>query len=385
MKCKNEKRLPDPQIIRGGVSAGTYSTIADAINAAESGDTIMLEKGATFYEHDLPTISINLNFNVFDNGQATIDAQMKGSIFHITGEVTVKLQNLIIQNGNYSDGSELGSAIYADFHTILKINNCSFKDNYNGGVGSTIYNVGDMTVNNCTFTGNTGNEDCDAGAIMNGGTLTVTGSTFTGNTAPWGAGAIYNDGKMTVTGSTFIDNAVTEDGAQGGAITNDGSATINFNRIVGNISWKGIIWNTGKKIDATLNWWGSNNPDFSSLITGDVDTDSWIVLTIGLSNSKLRPIWWPKNESYYGVGFEVDLLHINTPGAPELNPANGVVPYTGSANFLVNDDPVPNINFSNGWAAWGINEPGLSNKPIELVVSANVDNQTKSITWRGYL
>ena len=68
---------------RGGHPAGyVFPSIESAINAAISGDTIMLENGSVFNETNL-TITKNLAFNVFKNGQATINAQSKGQAFFI--------------------------------------------------------------------------------------------------------------------------------------------------------------------------------------------------------------------------------------------------------------------------------------------------------------
>ena len=99
----------DPQIYnsgipvaRGGNPAGyDYPTIASAISAAEPGDTIMLEDGATFHESGL-TINENLNFNVFNSGTATIYGNNTQPIFIIESDVTADIENLILENGKYN-------------------------------------------------------------------------------------------------------------------------------------------------------------------------------------------------------------------------------------------------------------------------------------------
>ena len=154
---KNAKGA-DPQIYRNGVAVARgghpagykFPTIAAAISAAQSGDTIMLANGATFDEHGF-SISKNLNFNVLNNGTATIDGQNLGTIFIIDNGVTVNLQNLIIENGQGIDG---------------------------GG----IYNNGTLTITNCTFTGNNAQ---NGGAIYNDATINVANTTtVVGNTIP---------------------------------------------------------------------------------------------------------------------------------------------------------------------------------------------------------
>jgi hypothetical protein len=81
-------------VARGGHPAGyVFPSIGAAINASLSGDTIMLENGAVFDETNL-TITKNIAFNVFQNGQATIDSQSKGQPFFIVGGVNVEITNL---------------------------------------------------------------------------------------------------------------------------------------------------------------------------------------------------------------------------------------------------------------------------------------------------
>jgi uncharacterized repeat protein (TIGR01451 family) len=235
LNTKKQQTLPDPQIYnngapvaRGGNPVGyVYSSIAAAITVAHSGDTIMLENGATFQEHGL-VINKNLNFNVFNNGYAKIDAKNLGSIFLISNGVTVNLKNLILKNGK----STLGGAIYNN--GTLTVTNCAFQDNAATKNGGAIYNDGTLTYNAVTHTSET--------VTKNGGTLTVINSSFTGNKALNG-GAIYNAGTLNITTSTTLtDFTITQNGGtlsvinsvftnnsatqNGGAIAND--ATFNI-------------------------------------------------------------------------------------------------------------------------------------------------------------
>ena len=282
---------PDPQIYnngapvaRGGNPAGyEFPSIAAAIIAAQSGDTIMLENGATFYENSL-TINKNLDFNVFNNGQATINSNYKGTVFIIDRGVTVILQNLMIENGKAVDGGAVLN------NGTLTVKNCSFNGNtatdgdgiYSVANGGAIYNAGALTVIGSTFTGNTATAGYgEGGAIYNEHNCTVTGSNFMGNTATTdggaiysaddtltvnnstftsntagNGGAIYNGHSCTITGSTFKDNSATE--GDGGAIYNsDDTLTVNNSTFIGNtakIGDGGAIHNEY----GTLNINGSN-------------------------------------------------------------------------------------------------------------------------------
>ena len=302
---KNNRTLPDPVIYNGGVPVSrggqpagyNWGTIQNAINAALSGDTIMLENGATFYEHDL-IISRNVDFNVLGGGHSTIDAQQQGRIFYIYPDVTVNLYNLTLQNG-YGNGG----AIY-NFAGTLTVNNCTFTNNHaleggaiynNGGTltvtdstftgntatsGGTIYNNGGsiLTIISSSFTNNTATDN--GGAIYNiASTLNVTNGRFTNNTAQTNGGAIYNPGTLTVYNSTFTYNTATG----GGAIFNYGIAYIHFNSIVGNTAHIGnAIYHFNGTTDATNNWWGSNTGPVGKIF-GNVIADPWLVLTVNAS------------------------------------------------------------------------------------------------------
>ncbi len=336
----------DPQIYRNGVPVArgghpagyVFPTIATAITAADSGDTIMLANGATFSPAAGGLIiTKNLNFNVFNNGQATINGLSTGlkPIFTIDPGITLNLQNIVLTHGQ-------NSAIWNDKGTLI--------------------------LTHCTFTDNNAPNN-DGGAIYNEGTCTVTNCTFTGNTATTSnGGAIYNDiGTLKVTGSTFTGNKATGTG-EGGAIYNDATATLNFNQIVGNTASKGnSIYNKGGTVNAMLNWWGYN------LVTnvaaqifsngGSVSYNPWMILTITAN---------PASVLVGGTSIITAELLYSSNGVYH-NPTLGVVPYTGSADFKTNKGSITNANFVNGKATsilTNLNTPGVA------TVSATVNNPT---------
>ncbi|MGA2677440.1 MAG: right-handed parallel beta-helix repeat-containing protein [Methanobacterium sp.] len=260
--------LPDPQIYkngtpvaRGGHTVGyNFPSIAAAINVAESGDTIMLANGGTFNENDL-IIAKNLNFNVFNNGMATINGA-NNKIFIIDSGVTVTIQNLILENGKTTDGGAIYNKGY------LTVKNCTFKDNTATSDGGVIYNTGTYIINNSTFADNTVTgtygdggviysasgtgtiNDCkftyntatnDGGTIyIAGGTLNVNGSTFTKNTATIVGGALDNHGYSTEKDCAFTDNTVKSTTGDGGAIGNYGTLTVTIsNTFTGNTATYG--------------------------------------------------------------------------------------------------------------------------------------------------
>lgn len=306
----NSKTLPDPQIWRNGVNVGDYNTITDAVNAAQSGDTIILNPG-TYYENN---ININTDMTIKGGTQdnTIIDAQGLNNIFNIATGVKVIIQNVTLQNGDggaiYNGGSltvndctfssnsvDSGYGGAIDNNGNLVVNGCTFTDNEANGIGSSIdypqgqggaiANWGNSIVNNSTFSNNFAN--LDGGAIYNYGTMTITITNFYGNRAigiqsiygpnPIG-GAIYNNaGSITITGSTFIGNSATDGGNE--IYNTAGTIIVHSSNIAGNDPSCIVNDPDGDgTVDASLNWWGSND-DPSGNVYGNVNVTPWIIIT----------------------------------------------------------------------------------------------------------
>jgi len=141
--------------------------------------------------------------------------------------------------------------------------------------GGGIWNNANVTVSGSTISGNTAN--VDGGGIASGyGTVTVSGSTISGNTAQSGGGIWNYGGTLTVSGSTISGN--TAQNSYGGGIYNyGGTVNVNFNRIVNNSLT--AMHSDGGSADARYNWWGSNNPNFATLISGAADYSLWLYMT----------------------------------------------------------------------------------------------------------
>ncbi|GAB6056839.1 hypothetical protein JCM15415_21550 [Methanobacterium movens] len=239
--------------------------------------------------------TLTVNSSTFINNTA----QYGGTIFNAYGS------NLNVIDCTFTNNHGIfgGGAIY-DAEGTSTVTGSTFTNNL-AAYGGAIYTYGTVTVNDSTFTGNSATTW--GGAIYNyygydyDATLTVTNSEFTGNTAPFG-GAIYNFATLSVTDSTFTGNSATNYGGAiynndnycsadtttstfsgntatvGGAIFNNwGTVTANFNRVVDNSHI--AIHNHGGSADARYNWWGSNNPNFTTLIGGAVDYSPWLYMS----------------------------------------------------------------------------------------------------------
>ncbi len=299
------------------------------------------------------------------------------------GAIICDLGSTYLTNDNFNDNNaNFGGALLVDNSYV---SNCSFTDNnatsYWGG--GAVYSTGNNTVLNCTFTSNnalnfyggafyitsnttlindtfdnnTGEDggaieistgivfifncsfnlnsaDNEGGAIDNCGDLNLTTSIVMNNSA-YDGGAIDNYGNnanLNLTSCNLINNSATD---LGGAISNlnGGLANINFNRIIGNIAnTDSLIYNddTNGSINATLNWWGSNN-DPSDNVSTAVDVSPWLILTT-LNTPTINP--------GSNTTLTVDLQHDSN--NLYHDPVNGHVPDGISAIF--NDDSFGNLN-----------------------------------------
>jgi hypothetical protein len=186
---------PDPGIVT--ITLGETCSLADAINASNSGNTaagcprggskqtiieftadVVVGRGTAPGTLLLPRISRPLVIE--GNGYALIaDPDRAGRHMVITPEVEVTLRNLTIAGGR--------------------------------GDGTAIQNEGRLTVDGCTFYDNVSGGE--GGAIHNRNWLQITNSTFRDNSAAKGGGAIFNrfvpqfaDGGLFISNSTFFNN-----------------------------------------------------------------------------------------------------------------------------------------------------------------------------------
>lgn len=171
-----------------------FSSIQTAINngSVMNGDTLSFPVNKETYNETI-TLSKSLTFV----GQTTaINAQDGGTAVTITGNPTVDMQNMIIQNG-------------------------SINNNNGGGIRLS---GGNLTLTNVTLSGNDATGTGLGGGIYiaSGSSATLTDVTMNLNTAVDSGGSIYNQGNLTASNLSITDN----DAANGGGFYNTGTATL---------------------------------------------------------------------------------------------------------------------------------------------------------------
>jgi PGF-pre-PGF domain-containing protein len=246
-------------LLTGTASAGTVHTlnpgdsIADAIDSAADGDTLVLNPGTYPGTSVYLTKGIAIQANTTAGGNATntiIEGTSSESIFALE-EGNLSIDNLTLQNGGGSVGGAINACTGTVTITSSIIRDCLIDDGNGGAIfvqsGST------LTLTSTTIT------HCSAGI-------------FSGN-----GGAIYTEtaSVVTITNSSITDCTAYD----GGAIfsTSLMSTTIQFSRIYNNTGTYEIRMEGGGSVNAVHNWWGTNtNP--SAKVHGTVTYNPWLVL-----------------------------------------------------------------------------------------------------------
>jgi len=228
-----------------------YNTIQAALNDADSNDTIEVADGIYDETIGFPSFKKVILQSVNGPSSTTIQGDLNSS--------TVGLSNSL--PGTTIKGFTITHAV--------------------GLMGGGIFNyVGNLTIYNCTISGNAATYG--GGGIENSGTLTITGaSTISGNTASHSGGGIFNLGTLTIEGeSTISDNTA----YWGGGIYNFyGTLAITASTISGNsANWGGGMYisvgssiptiggsSSAKKNTICGNYKSGNDPSLDQQIRGN--------------------------------------------------------------------------------------------------------------------
>jgi len=216
----------DPHVAKIGETG--YATLAEAVAAAQSGDTVVLVSDAVLTETLAIDKAITLTTDGLGKRTVTGDAALTGSFFKVTSG-GVKLSGtadsrLMIDGAGVERDSLIAveCADAADTVTAEYVTVCNAKSKSNGSAVSIT--KGKLAAANCIFDKN--EVDAQADKSGSGGAiyLAATNSaadlidcTFTGNKANYRGGAIYANKEVPVvlTGCVFDGNSA---GNAGGAI-----------------------------------------------------------------------------------------------------------------------------------------------------------------------
>ncbi|MBQ0166443.1 MAG: hypothetical protein KBT02_04950 [Treponema sp.] len=163
-----------------GKKSKPYKTLAKAVEMVSEGGAIFLARDQTFCTGNMETITISKNLTIGTYGEGNCPA-LDSTRLKIESDPEVRINNIVFKMTAVT-GTSSGVFIYNDNAKV--------------------------TCFGCTFTGGkaTVGDYAYGGAIYNKGELTVTDCTFTGNAAGNHGGAIYTTNKATISGCTFSDN-----------------------------------------------------------------------------------------------------------------------------------------------------------------------------------
>ena len=173
------------------VGTTKYQTLAEAIDAAQDGQTVTLLADATEDVVISKSITLDLGGKTLTNtnaGNATISVK--------SGTVTVKNGNVVGGNDYYNIEVTKGS------NANLTLTDVTATAGNNGS--SMIDNWGTLTITSGTYTGGLNVVKSEEGSVLN-----ISGGTFTRETAPrWGiTGTVLVYGTTTITGGTFNEKS----------------------------------------------------------------------------------------------------------------------------------------------------------------------------------
>ncbi len=170
-------------------------------------------------------------------GSTIVDSGNQGSVFTVNSGVNTLISGMTIQGGTGTQDSTTGEMFGGGIYNLgtLTVDSCTISGNTatNGG---GVYNRGTATINGGTISGN---KALCGGGICDYGTVTINGGTISGNTATWGGG-VESEGITTINGGTISGNTATN----GGGVENEGITTINGGTISGNTAdYGGGVYN----------------------------------------------------------------------------------------------------------------------------------------------
>lgn len=329
-----------------------FNSIQAAIDNADTinGDTIWLEK---------PTYTENIAIN-----KKIILRPVSG--FNVT--VQASNPNLpvftINSSGNGATirdlnikGSTSNSGIYINNSTKINILGNNITSNNNG---LYLYNSTDNFISGNKILNNTLNGvfiDTGSGNEISGNEMTYNG--YTGI-------SIQNSNDNGIYNNNISNN---HDGIN---LTNS-STEVHYNRIIGNSRFG--LYNQGNGIvNATNNWWGSNNPIVSStspsdicITGGTVTYNPWLILILNSSTDRSD-----RSGTYYNYLITADLTH-NSQG--DDTSSDGNIPDNIPINF---NSTLGSINSTATTKKGRVELKLNSTTPGTANVSVTLDNQTVS-------
>ncbi|MCB9452479.1 MAG: DUF11 domain-containing protein [Anaerolineaceae bacterium] len=329
-------------------------------------------------------------------------------LFHVSGGFfgngDLTLDDLTLSNGDIDIGTDCflatdqcGGAIlnYGGFLTVR--NDSRFVNNTAFG-GGALYNFGEVSIIDTTFTGNTASYGATiyntGGQIGNPATVDILTSLFTGNTAVISGGTIHNEAELFVDDSSFTGNQVTDIppfGSGGGAIYNttfNGQVEITNSTFTDNQAYHGgAISNYNASDIFIFNSDISNNRSFNAFgAGGGIWSDNNANLEIHdsrITNNQALGTFGDGGGIYAGSGLNSALILVNSVVSNNTATHDGGGIYMSSGNGAVVSNII-NSRIENNTApgdGGGIYKNGIS--PLNISGSIIAGNSVSTPNGNG--
>ena len=210
--------------------AAPCKTLQYALNEADNGDTIRMAAGVY-------NVNVSFNKSLTINGDGSAHSILDGGstssdrVIQIQPGKVVQISGVTIRNGRNDtwgggienwgtltltqvivsdNASPYGGGIFSGDGGVLTLTDATIRGNTATGTGlgngGGLYNSGQATLQNSTFSGNAAVHEMGGGLANNGGAdMSLTNVTISGNSANDAAG-LFNGGTLTVTNSTIANN-----------------------------------------------------------------------------------------------------------------------------------------------------------------------------------
>ena len=356
--------VSNPNAIYNYQSNKIFSSVQEAIddNDTVSGNAIGIGKA-------IVSENIVVNKELLIMSTPTVEVTVQAAnpnlpVFTITtGGSGSIIQDLIIT------GSTNNAGIYINNSSYNTISDDIISNNSNGAY---IYNSTGNQILDSDILNNTGNGIfIDTGSNNN----TILGNNLITNSID--GISINSSDDNTISGNVISNN-------NDGIYLNNSSAYITFNRIVANNRYG--LYKTGNgTVDATNNWWGSNNPVISStsgsdiyVLGGNVTYDPYLVFNLTSSCDRLD-----RNGTTYNYTITADLTHnnhgedtYNSNGSSNRNSSDNTLPDNIPINFITTFGTIDTtVSTRNGKAVATLNSTAAGSANV----TATLDNQTITI------
>ena len=216
-----------------------YPTIQDAVNAATSGDEIVVAPGVYTGTGDSVVDYLGKTLSIRSNngpGLTFIDGQgaRRGVTFSGGEAAGTALKGFTIQNGLAPSSNDEGGGLWSSATSSPVITNCVVKES-TAWYGSGMMIRGAATVVGCDIIDNHSYDDTSANSYGGGvyclGEATFIGCDILNNGSYWGGGIAFLASNATLQGCTMAGNNAVQGG---GAYVRDFSPTLNSCTLAGN-------------------------------------------------------------------------------------------------------------------------------------------------------